>query len=60
MRKVPMGLCLQRHVGGLWKALVQQFQQHLHVAAGTKFKGKSGCCWRVLGVACLAQCQQVG
>lgn len=48
MRKVPVGLCLQGHVGGLWKALVQQFQQHLHGAAGTKFRGKSGCCWRAL------------
>lgn len=47
----PCGtLSMQVHVKGrmLWKALVHQFQQCLHVAAGPKVKGRSGCCSRVL------------
>lgn len=32
----------------LGKALVHQFQQHLHIAAGPQVKVESGCCSRAL------------
>lgn len=28
----------------LWKVLMHHFQQHLHVSARPKVKGRSGCC----------------
>ena len=38
-------LSMQAHRKGrmLWKVLVHQLQQRLHVAAGPKVKGRSGC-----------------
>lgn len=41
---------MQAHGKGrmLWKALVQQFQQCLHVAAVLKIKDGSGCCSKSL------------